>query len=37
MQTTRTGYKYIFWFLGLTAVLYFLAKYIMPLVWHLVG
>lgn len=37
MEKVKMGYKYLFWFLGLIAVLYFLAKFIIPIVWHLVG
>lgn len=32
---TRITYKYFFLFLGLLAVLYFLARYIIPIIWHL--
>lgn len=33
---TKVSYKYLFWFLGLVAVLYFLAKYIIPIIWHII-
>ncbi|WP_366922820.1 hypothetical protein [Metallumcola ferriviriculae] len=32
-----TAFKYGAYIIGLIAVLYFLAKYIVPLMWHLAG
>ncbi len=36
METTRISYKYLFLFLGLVAVLYFAARFIIPIIWHLI-
>lgn len=37
LENIKMGYKYFFWFLGLIAILYFLAKFVMPVIWHLVS
>lgn len=35
MTTERYSFKYLFYFLSLLAVLYFLARYVVPMIWSL--